>query len=34
MKKQDRYLPMTESEYIALLSMVDEIIKQIEKMKK
>ena len=34
MNKQDRYLPMRESEYIALLSMVDEINKQIKKMKK
>ena len=34
MNKQERYLPMRESEYIALLSVVDEINKQIEKMKK
>ena len=34
MNKQDRYLPVRESEYIALLSMVDEINKQIQKMKK
>ena len=34
MNKQDRYLPMRESEYIALLSMVDEINKQIKKTKK
>ena len=34
MNKQDRYLPMTESEFVALSSMVDEINKQIEKMKK
>ena len=34
MNKQDRYMPMRESEYIALLSMVDEINKQIKKMKK
>ena len=32
--KQDRYLPMRESEFVALLSMVDEINKQINKMKK
>ena len=34
MNKQDRYLPMRESEYIDLLSMVDEINKLIEKTKK
>ena len=34
MNKQDRYLPMRESEYIALLSMVNEINKQIKKTKK
>ena len=34
MNKQDRYLPMRESEFVALLSMVDEIIKQIKKTKK
>ena len=34
MNKQDRYFPMRESEYITLLSMVDEINKQIKKMKK
>ena len=34
MNKQDRYLPMRESEFVALLSMVDEINKQIKKMKK
>ena len=34
MNKQDRYLLMRESEYIALLSMVDEINKQIKKTKK
>ena len=34
MNKQDRYLPMRESGYIALLSMVDEINKQIKKTKK
>ena len=34
MKKQDRYLPMRESEFVALLSMVNEINKQIMKMKK
>ena len=33
MNKQDRYLPMRESEFIALLNMVDEIKKQIKKMK-
>ena len=31
MNKQDRYLPMRESEFVALLSMVDEINKQIKK---
>ena len=34
MNKQDRYLPMRESEFVALLSMVDEMNKQIKKMKK
>ena len=34
MNKQDRYLPIRESEFVALLSMVDEINKQIKKMKK
>ena len=34
MNKPDRYLPMRESEYIALLSMVDETNKQIKKTKK
>ena len=34
MNKQDRYLPMRESEYMALLSMLDEINKQIKKTKK
>ena len=34
MNKQDRYLPMRESEFVALLSMVDEINKQIKKMNK
>ena len=34
MNKHDRYLPMRESEFVALLSMVDEINKQIKKMKK
>ena len=34
MNKQDRYMPMRDSEYIGLLSMVDEINKQIKKMKK
>ena len=34
MNKPDRYLPMRESEFVALLSMVDEINKQIKKMKK
>ena len=34
MNKQDRYLPMRESEYIVLSSMVDEISKQIKKTKK
>ena len=33
MNKQDRYLPMRESEFVALLSMVDEINKQIKKTK-
>ena len=32
--KQDRYLPMREAEYIALLIMIDEINKQTKKMKK
>ena len=32
--KPDRYLPMRESEFVALLSMVEEINKQIKKMKK
>ena len=32
--KPDRYLPMRESEFVALLSMVDEINKQIKKTKK
>ena len=31
---QDRYLPMRESEVVALLSKVDEINKQIKKTKK
>ena len=34
MNKQDRYLPVRESEFVALLSMVDEINKQIKKTKK
>ena len=34
MNKQDRYLPVRESEFVALLSKVDEINKQIKKMKK
>ena len=34
MNKQDRYLPMRESEFVALLSIVDEINKQIKKIKK
>ena len=34
MNKQDRYLPMRESEFVAVLSMVDEINKQIKKQKK
>ena len=34
MNKQDRYLPMRESEFVALLSKVDEINKQIKKTKK
>ena len=34
MNKPDRYLPMRGSEFVALLSMVDEINKQIKKMKK
>ena len=33
MNKQDRYLPRRESEFVALLSMVDEINKQIKKTK-
>ena len=33
MNKQDRYLPMRESEFVALLSMVNEINKQIKKQK-
>ena len=32
--KPDRYLPMRETEFVALLSMVDEINKQIKKTKK
>ena len=32
MNKQDGYLPMRESEFVALLSMVDEINKQIKRM--
>ena len=32
--KLDRYLPMREAEFVALLSMVDEINKQIKKTKK
>ena len=31
MNKQDRYLPMRGSEFVAVLSMVDEINKQIKK---
>ena len=31
MNKPDRYLPMRESEFVALLNMVDEINKQIKK---
>ena len=34
MNKPDRYLSMRESEFVALLSMVDEINKQIKKTKK
>ena len=34
MNKPDRYLPVRESEFVALLSMVDEINKQIKKTKK
>ena len=34
MNKQDRYLPMRESEFVALLGMVDEINKHIKKTKK
>ena len=34
MNKPDRYLPMRDSEFVALLSMVDEINKQIKKTKK
>ena len=34
MNKQDRCLPMRESEFVALFSMVDEINKQIKKTKK
>ena len=34
MNKPDRYLPMRESEFVALLRMVDEINKQIKKTKK
>ena len=34
MNKPDRYLPMREAEFVALLSMVDEINKQIKKTKK
>ena len=34
MNKQDRYLPMRESEFVAPLSMIDEINKQIKKTKK
>ena len=33
MNKQDRYSPMRESEFVALLSIVDEINKQIKKVK-
>ena len=34
MNKPDRYLPMREAEFVVLLSMVDEINKQIKKTKK
>ena len=34
MNKQDRYLLMRESKFVALLSVVDEINKQIKKRKK
>ena len=34
MNKPDRYLPMRESEFVALLNMVHEINKQIKKTKK
>ena len=34
MNKPDRYLPMREGEFVALLSMVDEINTQIKKTKK
>ena len=34
MNKPDRYLPMREGQFVALLSMVDEINKQIKKTKK
>ena len=34
MNKPDRYLPMREADFVALLSMVDEINKQIKKTKK
>ena len=34
MNKPDRYLPMREGEFVALLSMVDEINKQIKKTQK
>ena len=34
LNKPDRYLPVRESEFVALLSMVDEINKQIKKTKK
>ena len=34
MNKPDRYLPMREGEFVALLSMVDEINKQIKKTNK
>ena len=34
MNKPDRYLPMREAEFVALLGMVDEINKQIKKTKK
>ena len=34
MNKPDSYLPMREAEFVALLSMVDEINKQINKTKK